>query len=582
MTDAGDRIRTMIPSASTGTMGSNDRGHSPKTGALGAIDYWKFVRRSNPNLNYYYPIQLAAARDFAGRDKTLIGGGLWGGYHQLWRAGVDPLHHRWWIWNGLLRGANAITVYRGLGGQSPLSCGAVAQDMSFFDWTDATLEEIERVRRGPGSLLLACERPDDRIAVLYSAPSMNLTTFFPGFPGYWDTIEPIPTIFQAAGFQYRLVSAEQIEQGLLEKDGFNVLYLPQSMALSAEVLTKIKQFAKDGGTVIADLRPAIADKHGKLHQTGALDDLFAVKQTVAEARPAKRSIEFAESPHPRTLPETRVDATLELAGGRALAKAGDAPAVVVNDFGAGKGILLNMALFDYMHPRNQCHWTYADEETDAVASAFFREVLALAGREVEVPITPHTPGCHVTRFRSGEALYLGLLWDAPQFLPIPYRHEPEDYGDVADQTRDVTLNLPEERHVYDVLNGKYIGRLKDVARTVRPGLVQLLAALPYRVESVSVAPVAPSVRQGDAIAFIANVLTDGPEAGMHILHVELIDPDGEVAEVYAHNARAENGALNVSIPLSFNEKCGQWTIAVTDVASGQNAQATFDVTASTR
>jgi len=576
MTEAGERIRRVIPFATTGTMGSNDRGHSPKQPALGGVNYWEFVRHTNPNLNYYYPVQLDAARDFAGRD-ALIGVGLWGGYHQLWRAGIDPLHHRWWIWNGLLRGANAITVYTGLGGQSPLSCNTVAPDFSFFWWMDTTLAEIKRVQQGPGALLLACERPHDGIAVLYSAPSMNLTTFFPDFPTYWDALAAVPIVFTQAGFQYRLVAEDEIEEDLLRKGGFKALFLPHILALSDEAAAKIRAFVQGGGSVIADLRPAIADGHGKLRTVGALDDVFGVRQDVGASEASAEDIEVTGGAVPRDLPQVRVDLAVKLAGGKALGAAGDAPAVVVNDYGSGKAIFLNIALCDTVHPRNQDHFTYADDETDTVMSAFFRNVMGIAGLKPAVPLTPHVPGAHVMRFRSGDALVMGLMWDAPGFLPGTVRHEPEDYGDLKDQKKSVALELPQAMHVYDVLGGRYVGHMKTVRRQLQPGLVHLLAALPYEVASVSVEPARDTVKQGRKLKFRASVSANGAEAGVHILRIELTDPEGAVADVYTTNARAERGAFDGSIPLALNEKTGEWKITATDVVSGKAASTTFTV-----
>lgn len=576
MTEAGDRIRNVIPFATSGTMGSNDRGHSPKQPALGGVNYWEFVRHTNPNLNYYYPVQLDAARDFAGRD-ALIGVGLWGGYHQLWRAGIDPLHHRWWIWNGLLRGANTITVYAGLGGHSPLSCNTVAPDLSFFWWMDATLEEIGRVRRGPGALLVACERPDDGVAVLYSAPSMNLTTFFPDFPTYWDALAAVPIVFTQAGFQYRIVHEDEIEKNLLNQGGFKVLYLPHTLALSNKAAAKIRAFVEGGGSVIASLRPAIADDHGKLRKVGALDDIFGVKQDVGAAEASEEDVELTGGPVPRDLPQVRVDLAVKLAGGKALAVAGDAAAVIVNHYGRGKAILLNMALCDTMHARDQDHFTYADDQTDTVMSAFLRDVMAIAGVKPAVSLTPHVPGCHVMRFRSPGALVLGLMWDAPGFLPGAIRHEPEDYGDLKDQKKEIAVGLPDTMHVYDILNEAHLGRKKIVSRTVQPGVVQLLGALPYEVTSVSIELARDTVKQGKKLNFRAGVSAKDAKAGMHILRIELTDPHGAAAKVYGANARAEEGSFEGSIPMALNEKTGEWKMAATDVVSKKTATATFTV-----
>src|SRR5262249_4658696 len=142
-------------------------------------------------------------------------------------------------------------------------------------------------KSGVGKLLLTSTRPDDGIAALYSTPSMFLTAFTPGLPKRWDSAAAASYFFTEAGFQYRMLASEQLDPGMLNNGKFRALYLPYCQAISVKGAKEILRFAQSGGTVIADLRPAVADDHGKAYSSGALDELFGVAQATDAASPLK-------------------------------------------------------------------------------------------------------------------------------------------------------------------------------------------------------------------------------------------------------------------------------------------------------
>ena len=212
-----------------------------------------------------------------------------------------------------------------------------------------------------------------------------------------------------------------------------------------------------------------------------------------------------------------------------------------------------------------------------------------AGVTPEVLMAPHAPGSHAYRFASGGALFVGLLWDAPAFLPgVPYtelydrRREQaiETIDALAAQRQDVTVTFPQETHVYDMLAGEYLGHARAVSRTIAPGRVQMLAALPYRVSGVDVSVKNKSVRPGDALVFSAAVRPEGGEDGdvMHVFRVQLVDPEGRAVPHYATNVRAPGGRCEGSVTLALNDPTGKWQIVIRDVATGVTSQTPFEVT----
>jgi hypothetical protein len=229
---------------------------------------------------------------------------------------------------------------------------------------------------------------------------------------------------------------------------------------------------------------------------------------------------------------------------------------------------------------------FMDEETASRTASFVREVFGRSGLRPAVAITPQTPVCHLYRFRSGDVQVMGLLQDFPTFFPgvepypkfVPSPQMMAVVEQIGQRTSEVTLQLDAERHVYDVLEGKYLGFMRDIPRTVQPSIPHLLAALPYRVKGVSV-EVDSSVKQGEKLSFSTKIETDGAPAGLHVIRVELTDPDGEVVNEYTQKLRVDGGAGTGTVDLSLDEKAGDWKILARDIASGVVGTAGFHVEA---
>ena len=604
-------IRRHIPQARVGYEGSNDPGHLPKTIGLGGVDYWKLARSMDVNGMYYFPLQLDTVRSFSDPG-CLIGGGWFGGYPQMMRAGKDPLHHRWWVWRSLLHGANSMWVFI----STHFTCDTWAiqrPDFALYDYFKPTAETFRTIARGPGKLLLSAKRENDRIAMLYSPSSMLLATFTTDLSKEWDVIETMPMVFDESGFQYRLISSTQLEEGILKSDGFEVLYLPYCQALSPREVEVIREFAAAGGTVIADLRPAVADDHGKPYPEGALDELFGVKQNTARPKPkvTKVALKGKVGQLEGDLPETHVDTSLAVTTGKALAAAGDTPAVIVNRYSNGLAVLLNLTFADYIAYRGGSFDRFASPEKAQQSKALLQGVLAMAGRAPPIGVDPYVPGAHVYRFALDGAKIAGLLWHAPAWLPgmayitiiddftqpldsqgKPIRdvYDLEQSGshrifqqraaveEAAKRRETVSLHFDAASHLYDVLQGEYLGHLQSIEQVISPGSLRLVAALPYKVDKIKLT-LPERVRKSAELRLRANVVTASGKTrvGTHIFRLELLNPQGDSAEHYARNVRAEGGACTATFNLALDETPGMWHATVTDVMTGVSAEQQFEV-----
>ena len=119
--------------------------------------------------------------------------------------------------------------------------------------------------------------------------------------------------------------------------------------------------------------------------------------------------------------------------------------------------------------------------------------------------------------------------------------------------------------------------MKKIDRKVQPGWPHLLAALPYKVEAIELATAKNPFKQGEKLAFSARIKTDGAPAGLHVLRIELTDPDGNIAGMYTSKIKAEDGEFQSSICLALDEKVGEWKITARDIASGASAETTVTV-----
>ena len=86
------------------------------------------------------------------------------------------------------------------------------------------------------------------------------------FEGLWQS-----------GFASEMVSTEQVLADGLNR--FKVLILPNSESIGDAEAAKIEAFVQAGGLVIADMRPGVADEHGRLRPSAAMARLFGVQWT---------------------------------------------------------------------------------------------------------------------------------------------------------------------------------------------------------------------------------------------------------------------------------------------------------------
>ncbi|MDP7348273.1 MAG: beta-galactosidase trimerization domain-containing protein, partial [Phycisphaeraceae bacterium] len=486
----------------------------------------------------------------------------WTGYHsdpdgllsRYWRSiilGADSIW--WWMWS-------AIDPWRGF--QAP--------DFEPYPATREMLDETRILRDGLGDLLINSEMQDDGIAMLYSQPSSFAATVERG-PGYGD-YEAVNaawyTIINDIPLMYRYVTDGMIDRGEFEADKYRVLILPFALALSEKTESAIRAFVKNGGTVIADIRPGIYDGRCKPLKKGRLDDLFGIEGPVNTAAiKADISVDGKLGKHDIKLdwPDVPVDPALKTTSGQALGKAGEAPVFIVNSYGKGRAILLNLATSAFGGRVTGTGLTGLDsaEELDPKLWAAFDPIFEAAGVQPAIRLigsrrwkVPFVGNARLQRWRNGDMEIFGVYRATGEGVRTIARLPGERQAFVYNLTAGLTLGDPYVSTYVKPYKGE-----KWFYFSLVPSRASFFAILPGPAPAIAVKLEEPRIRRGERIRLDISL----PDAGksIHALKLRGIGPDA--VEGWSQVVLAGAKPVTVEIPVAFNDPPGTYRITVTDV-----------------
>jgi hypothetical protein len=321
-------------------------------------------------------------------------------------------------------------------------------------------------------------------------------------------------LIEDLGLQYNFVAYAQVEAGELLRGGYRALILPRSSSVSDAEAAAIRDFAARGGLVIADGEPGLFDEHSRRREAGALADLFV------PSRGAKQAV--------------RMDA-LSYYQLRLASKEGAQHEAAEKLFHE-HGVQPPFAVLD-------------------------------AGGHSVVGVEMH-------RFQNGGVTIAGLLSNPQQRVD---ELGPPEFKSNARFEKPVSfrLVLPGEYYVYDLRSAKALGRKRELAVTLDPyePAIYALSLSPLPGLRVS-APnrVARGETAGIGLAFDAGTPAEKP-----VLHVEVLDPSGQVADRYCANVVLSGGSGELTVPFAVSDAPGRWTVRVKDMLSGQQEEATIEV-----
>jgi len=212
---------------------------------------------------------------------------------QTWFSRGDAKVDSWFLWYYLVHGNRGVIAWPERGGES------------WFHWKGGGLAPFikanaDTLREVQGEVSRPILDPDarfdaDPIAVYHSHPSVQASWAMDVVPhrGTWpnrsssldNTCQTQAKnrvawfkLLEDCGYQYTVVTGEQVAAGVLEEEKFRVLILRRAICLSDAEAAAIRRFVEVGGTVIADHLTGLLDGRGVGREKGALDDLFAVRR----------------------------------------------------------------------------------------------------------------------------------------------------------------------------------------------------------------------------------------------------------------------------------------------------------------
>lgn len=488
----------------------------------------------------------------------------WIGYdHREAAAHYEP----WWL---ALHGARGLSWYavNSMDVGRGTSWSLVYPDLRVTPYGRAAAEGLRDLRAGCGKLLMEYARQQPQIGVLWSYPSMLVSWC----ESRCDEPEPaerpgadsfVTHYLSALGLRQHLdelqldcnyLAPEQIlTADVLAR--YRMVCLPFSVAVSRAMADRLRLYMEQGGVVLGDLRCLRTDEHGKpFDGAGPLEQLFGVRRQAGEVAYGRTKVKFARAAEGIDLRgrETEIYGRERLAPTTARALAAHAtgePAVLVKSHGRGVAVYLNFCLPQF----------------DAATRELLSQVARRAGVEAAAVVRPVTgdqpPRCYERNtFARGPITVHGFIRDHRR----------------CNDEEPVRIVFRSPAHIYDVRAGLYAGRLNEVRIALPPGETALYACLPYRVTTLEAA-VPAQATGGSDLSVRLVVHGDGAALGDHVVHVELVAPDGQPVWHYARNVLARAGRIELSIPLAVNESPGRWTVRARDVLTGTAAEAHCEV-----
>jgi hypothetical protein len=469
----------------------------------------------------------------------------------------------------------------------------------------ATMLEL---RSGIGKLMINCPRQSAAIAIHYSQPSIQIHWLLDNLKharewmlhsgGTSDSLciavrNSWTKLIEDLSFQYNFVGGKQLESGMLNTGQYKVFILPQSIAMSAKEAEQIRTFVQNGGTLLADLRIAQVNEHGRDTGYGQLDDLFGIAhgpaQTFANSVQGVSS-EGALHLEGKELRDIRPgDATIVTTTGKALARSGNVPMVIVNQVGSGRAIFLNMEIADYAYLRLQPNSNSSlpdlvDNILEWVEIKPPLRVLAADGKRL--------PGTEVVTFTNGSCEQVAIFrnpqtdnggWGSYPKLAAAGSAPVIDPAIVADidnslleTEAEITLEWPVEKQTYDVRGRKDLGKVRTQKATLDPWNPLVFTRSRQAISALR-AEVAPGARAGDMVEVILTDESPLPEGTVRTVHFEFRTPAGQVYELYSRNVLVHATPYVERIPFAVNDPKGHWHVTAHELMTGQIVDTPFDL-----
>jgi len=427
----------------------------------------------------------------------------------------------------VLRGCRNVFYYTAWGDE-----GGIAPSLESYPCLRATAEATNRLKSGLADLLLGAQPEPPPIAIHWSRASYYFSFLVSGPHVAWQ-YNTLIAFLQQRGYPFTFVSTRQIEAGELGQ--YRVLLMPVSQCLGDAEAARIQAFVEQGGTVIADVRPGIADAHGNLRSGDRALPFLGQTWSALLTTEGKAPL----------IPLTRGD---DKVGVDAQAVAG--PGTTTETVGGHDRLLATCRLGR--------GWVVCLNTPfgDSLAPNLLERALQAHGPSSDFGLPAGgLPGFEGVRRRDRDAHYVGLTRSDTGGPAVP-----------------VTVDFGQTGYLYDLLAGTSLGRASSRVVELGPSATVLLALQPYQTAGLEVSLDRPACPAGDAIRGRVKVATGGPAPARHVIHLAVQRPDGVELPWLGCNLVTTDGEAPFAIWLPLNAPAGPWRLLLQDVASGVRQQ----------
>lgn len=504
-----DEIKKHDPQARVGAEGSVP-GELEQT--IDKLEFW------GPYSNLVHD---EALRSFGGdRIRMLWWGGYPGSHGGRSRYPMPILGD---ILKGTINGNSWFTVR--VGNHGLTNC-----DYEFAPYVKNYLPYLDDLRWGIAPLLINNPQIASGIGIFWSHASSAARMLDERCVNPADGIGTLIRTFYQCGLSFEFVSSRT----LARLDSLRVLFLCGSSALSEAECAAIQAFAERGGTVVADMNPAILNGFLRPREANPLQELFGPLVFSQLQAPQLGTVEVSASL--RNQP-------LSFKANKAFRPDG-AASFVVRPLGQGQGVLLNFGL--------------ATAESTAAPETpfdgFIGQLLQAAGVTPPFPVSGQDKFALV-RTRQGQGFQvIGFL------LPE------------ARVGSTLQLTLPAGSYVYECKQGLVGQSQGTLALPFADSPFRVLAVFPELQREPVLLPGRPQLPRGSRQTFDLSGLPAG-----RVYFLQLHSPDGH--EQLTRNQvfdTAKAGPV-LTLPFSFDDQPGTWTCTLQDVATGLTTRAAFEL-----
>ena len=473
----------------------------------------------------------------------------------------DYRHHNQYLLDKLFKGATGFRIYSGRFYINPdFTLPPLALDL---------IRALDRYRNGPAELIMRAELLTYPIAFLYSPASIKLDWIIGANALRRSAVTGFANLIYDAALTYDYIAYGHLETTDRLRERYRILILPAAAAMSPAEVATVRQFAADGGIVIADLLTATYDQHGCPYDKSPACDLFGLQNTgVLNMQPATITGLNAEA---EGLTLKNLSMTVPAWESGLIAKTAKPLAEItadgqkhhvafVNPIGKGCAVYFGAAIMTTIGDWQEMRYTSANAPQLKIISQLLDVLFQRAG--ITPIATADLKATSIQVRQNGPLRILGLV---------------RDYKQAANLDPGVTpraVNLDRKYHVYDLLEGGYLGFHKTFTHPFAADSQNAFALLPSQPQKL-VAAVTPGANRAYTIHLALD--TAGPQSAEHAIRLRLTDPSGAENPICPGLRFARHGQDGFTLTMPLNATPGQWTLSAEDVITRLQTTCRFNV-----